>query len=134
MGKKRDSSKSWKPRVVLYCRVATDHDEGRSLEAQKERLRQYAERQGYAVVAEVSEIGGGLSLDRPGIRELSGLAYRHAMDEVLAVNIDRFGRNTGDVLRFEGKLRKQHVCLNTPLGNPLRDYRRILRAFMERKG
>lgn len=134
MGKKKEGNESGKPRVALYCRVATDHDEGRSLEAQKERLRQYAERQGYTVVAEVAEIGGGLSLDRPGIRELSGLAHRHAMDEVLAVNIDRFGRNTGDVLCFEGKLKKQRVRLNTPRGNQLRDYRRILRAFMERKG
>lgn len=134
MGKKKEGNESGKPRVALYCRVATDHDEGRGLEAQKERLRQYAERQGYTVVAEVAEIGGGLSLDRPGIRELSGLAHRHAMDEVLAVNIDRFGRNTGDVLRFEGKLKKQRIQMNTPLGNPLRNYRRILRAFMERKG
>lgn len=134
MGKQKDSTENRKPRVALYCRVATDHDEGRSLEAQKERLRQYAERQGYAVVAEVSEVGGGLSLDRTGIRELVGLAHRHAMDEVLAVNIDRFGRNTGDVLGFEGKLKKQHVRLNTPLGNPLRDYRRIYRAFMGKKG
>lgn len=133
MGKKKEGNESGKPRVALYCRVATDHDEGRSLEAQKERLRQYAERQGYTVVAEVAEVGG-LSLDRPGIRELSGLAHRHAMNEVLAVNIDRFGRNTGDVLRFEGKLKKQRVRLNTPLENPLRDYRRILRSFAPRKG
>lgn len=134
MGKKKEGNESGKPRVALYCRVATDHDEGRSLEAQKERLRQYAERQGYTVVAEVAEVGGGLSLDRPGIRELSGLAHRHAMNEVLAVNIDRFGRNTGDVLRFEGKLKKQRVRLNTPLENPLRDYRIILRSFAPRKG
>lgn len=112
MGKKKEGNESGKPRVALYCRVATDHDEGRSLEAQKERLRQYAERQGYTVVAEVAEVGGGLSLDRPGIRELSGLAHRHAMNEVLAVNIDRFGRNTGDVLRFEGKLKKQGSVKN----------------------
>ncbi|BDF35203.1 hypothetical protein CE91St62_32650 [Lachnospiraceae bacterium] len=33
-------------------------------------------------MAEVAEIGGCLSLDRPGIRELSGLVHRHAVVEI----------------------------------------------------
>lgn len=114
--KREKSIQDRKIRAALYCRVATDTDGGQSLEAQRERLRLYAGEQGYMVVAEIAEVAKGLSLDRPGIREVCGLAHRHAMDEVLAVNIDRFGRNTCDVLRFEGKLKKQHVRLNTPQG------------------
>lgn len=118
-----------KLRAALYCRVATDTDVGRSLEMQKERLRAYAEKQGYLVVAEIAEVEKGLILDRPGIRQLSGLAHRHAMDEVLTVDLSRIGRNTGDVLRFEGKMKKQHVKLDTPNGNPLAVCRKLAKIF-----
>lgn len=63
-------------RVAIYCRMATDNDESRGLEIQKSQLRNYAQAQGYAVVAEVSEVAKGLSLDRPGIRELLNLRHK----------------------------------------------------------
>ncbi|MCB6415048.1 recombinase family protein [Faecalimonas umbilicata] len=121
-----------KIRVAIYCRMATDNDSRQGLEMQKERLRQYAQQQGYDIVKEISEVAKGTTLCRPGIRELYGLAHRHAIDKVLAVNIDRFGRNIEDVLRMEGKLKKQHVRLDTPQGNPLPDYRKMVRAFGRR--
>lgn len=122
-----------KIRVAIYCRAATDGQAETALEAQRARLRAYAEEQGYNVVKEIAEVAKGNTLCRPGIRELYGLAHRHAIDKVLAVNIDRFGRNTGDVLRMEGKLKKQHVRLDTPQGNPLPDYREMVRAFGRRR-
>lgn len=122
-------SENQKPRVALYCRVATDSDGGQSLEMQKERLRVYAEQQDYTVVATIAEVAKGHSLNRPGIRELSGLAHRHAIDEVLAMDLSRISRTTGNVLRLEGKLKKQHVRLNTPTGNPLANYRRLAKVF-----
>lgn len=121
-----------KIRVAIYCRVATDGQAETALEAQRARLRAYAEEQGYNVVKEIAEVAKGNTLCRPGIRELYGLAHRHAIDKVLAVNIDRFGRNTGDVLHMEGKLKKQHVRLDTSQGNPLPDYRKMVRAFDRR--
>lgn len=81
---------------------------------------------------EISEVAKGNTLDRPGIRELYGLAHRHAIDKVLAVNIDRIGRNPGDVLHMEGKLKKQHVRLDTPQGDPLLDYSKMTRALGRR--
>jgi len=122
-----------KIRVAIYCRVATDNQAETALEAQKSCLRAYAEEQGYNIVKEIDEVAKGNTLCRPGIRELYGLAHCHAIDKVLAVNIDRFGRNTGDVLLMEGKLKKQHIRLDTPQGNPLPDYRKMVQALDRRR-
>lgn len=103
-------------RVAIYCRVATDTDEGRSLQAQKERLHAYAERQGYKIVAEIAEVGNGLSLHRYGIRELADLASRRAMDEILVDGISRIGRNTVDVFQLADKMKKYKVSIRTKEG------------------
>lgn len=118
-----------KIRVAIYCRVATDTESGPGLEIQKERLRHYAAEQRYDIVKEIIEIAKGDTLERAGIREICGMARRHAMDKVLAVNMERFGRKTGDVLRLESGLKKQHVRLDTPQGNPLAGYRKMTQAF-----
>jgi site-specific DNA recombinase len=63
-------------RAVLYARVSTDEQakSGYSLAQQVEALQAYAAREGYEVLAEVSDPGqSGASLERPGmdrIREL----------------------------------------------------------------
>lgn len=121
-------------RVAVYCRLARADGENIVLDAQREKLRVYAKEQGYAIVAEITEIGSGLSLNRPGIRELCGLAHRRAMDAVLTVNLSRLGRNTGDVLHLAGKLKKQHVAIHTPQGNPLPAYRQMVTAIGHIKG
>lgn len=60
-------------RVAIYCRLARADQNDTLLEVQKERLRIYAKERGYDIVAEIAEIGSGLSLNRPGIREMAGL-------------------------------------------------------------
>lgn len=94
------------------------------LEVQKERLRVYAKERGYDIVAEIAEIGSGLSLNRPGIREMAGLAHRHMIDAVLVSDISRLCRDCGQTLRLEGKLKKQGVSIESMKGNPLPEYRR----------
>ena len=74
-------------RVAVYCRLARADQNDTLLEVQKERLRVYAKERGYDVVAEIAEIGSGLSLNRPGIREMAGLAHRHMIDTVLVNDI-----------------------------------------------
>lgn len=122
-----------KIRVAIYCRVATDTDNGQGLEMQKEQLCRYAEKQGFDIVGMVAEVAKGNTLARPGLRELHGLARNHSMDKVLAVNMERFGRNPEDVLRLENKLKRLQVRLDTPQGNPLPDYQKMMRAFRRRR-
>lgn len=78
----------------------------------------------YDIVAEIAEIGSGLSLNRPGIREMAGLAHRHMIDAVLVSDISRLCRDCGQALRLEGKLKKQGVSIESIKGNPLPEYRR----------
>lgn len=120
-------------RVAIYCRMATDNGECRGLEMQKGQLRRYAQAHGYAVMAEVSEVAKGSSLDRPGIRELLSMAAQDRIEEILVANLSRISRNTADLLRFEEKLGKQDIRLNALRGNPLAEFRGIEQAFQRQK-
>ena len=120
-------------RVAIYCRMATDNGECRGLEMQKGQLRRYAQAHGYAVMAEVSEVSKGCSLDRPGIRELLSMAAQDRIEEILVANLSRISRNTTDLLRFEEKLGKQNIRLNVRQGNPLAEFWGIEQAFQKRE-
>ena len=82
-------------RVAVYCRLARADQEDTLLEVQKERLRVYANERGYDIVEEIAEIGSGLSLNRPGIREMAGLAHSHMIDAVLVSDVSRLCRDCG---------------------------------------
>ena len=111
-------------RVAVYYRLARADQDDTLLEVQKEQLRIYAKERGYDVVAEIAEIGSGLSLNHPGIREMAGLAHRHMIDVVLVSDISRLCRDCRQTLRLEGKLKKQGVSIESMKGNPLPEYRR----------
>ena len=56
--------------VILYARVSTDEQarSGYSLSQQLEALREYAAREGYEILEEVTDPGqSGATLDRPGL-------------------------------------------------------------------
>jgi len=57
------------PRCVIYARVAS-HDQRDDLERQVKRLREYAERQGWADAEVVAEIGSGLNGKRKRLLKL----------------------------------------------------------------
>ena len=112
-------------RVAIYCRLAHADQDDTLLELQKERLRIYAKERGYDIVAEIAEIGSGLSLNHPGTREMAGLAHRHMIDAVLVSDISRLCRDCGQMLRLERKLKKQGVSIESIKGNPLPEYWRV---------
>ena len=72
-----DQKRAW-----LYCRVAHDGpDSAEVLNGQRFRLENYAREHGFEIVGYSSDIGSGLTLDRPGL-----LAF-HAAAEVGKVDI-----------------------------------------------
>ena len=82
-------------RAVLYARVSTDEQarSGYSLAQQIEALRQYAAREGYEVLEEVSDPGqSGASLERPGMDRVRDLVAAGGVFVVLAQDRDRFAR------------------------------------------
>jgi site-specific DNA recombinase len=82
-------------RAILYCRVSTDEQarSGYSLAQQLEALREYAAREGYEVLEEVSDPGqSGASLERPGMDRVRDLVAEGGVSVVLAQDRDRFAR------------------------------------------
>jgi site-specific DNA recombinase len=81
--------------AILYCRVSTDEQArtGYSLAQQLEALREYANREGYEVLEEVSDPGqSGASLERPGMDRMRDLVAAGGVSVVLAQDRDRFAR------------------------------------------
>src|SRR5215213_3810701 len=82
-------------RAILYARVSTDEQarSGYSLAQQLEALREYAAREGYEVLEEVSDPGqSGASLERPGMDRVRDLVAAGGVSMVLAQDRDRFAR------------------------------------------
>src|SRR5919199_229523 len=82
-------------RAILYARVSTDEQarSGFSLAQQLEALREYAAREGYEVLEEVSDPGqSGASLERPGMDRVRDLVAAGGVSVVLAQDRDRFTR------------------------------------------
>jgi site-specific DNA recombinase len=81
--------------AVLYARVSTDEQarSGYSLAQQLEALGQYAAREGYEVLEEISDPGqSGASLERPGMDRVRDLVASGGVSVVLAQDRDRFAR------------------------------------------
>ena len=97
-------------RAILYARVSTDEQarSGFSLAQQLEALREYASREGYEVLEEVSDPGqSGASLERPGMDRVRDLVAAGGASVVLAQDRDRFSREPAYIylLREEFALR-----------------------------
>src|ERR671911_1896319 len=94
VSKKRDNGEGSK-RAILYARVSTEEQakKGFSLAQQLETLREYAAREGYEVLEEVSDPGqSGASLERPGVDRIRDLVAAGGVSVVLAQDRDRFTR------------------------------------------
>lgn len=72
----------------MYRRVSDEErDEGYSLENQRDRLRDWARREGYATVAEFEDNGwSGADLDRPGLDELREVVAAGSVDVVASTS------------------------------------------------
>src|SRR5215216_2130719 len=82
-------------RAILYARVSTEEQarSGYSLAQQIEALRDYAAREGYEVLEEVTDPGqSGASLIRPGMERVRDLVASGGVSVVLAQVRDSFAR------------------------------------------
>jgi site-specific DNA recombinase len=82
-------------RAILYARESTDEQarSGFSLAQQLEALRDFASREGYEVLEEVSDPGqSGASLERLGMDRVRDLVAAGGVSVVLAQDRDRFAR------------------------------------------
>ena len=88
-------------RVGLYARVST-HDQ-QTLPMQLSAMREYIERRGWTVGAEVSEIGSGAK-EREKREQLLRSARRREIDAIIVWRLDRWGRSLVDLVSTLGEL------------------------------
>ena len=113
------------PKCYIYTRVSTAMQvDGYSLDAQKEKLRGYAEFQDMVVVGEYSDEGkSGKSVEgRPEflkmIQEIASL--KDQVSFVLVFKLSRFGRNAADVLTYLQKMQDcgaNLICVEDGIGS-----------------
>ena len=103
-------------KCYIYTRVSTSMQvEGYSLDAQKDKLRKYADYQEMSIVGEYSDEGkSGKSVEgRPQFKHMLAdiESGKDNVDYVLVFKLSRFGRNAADVLSSLQKMQDYGVNL-----------------------
>ncbi|PEL26973.1 recombinase family protein [Bacillus toyonensis] len=90
-------------KVAIYTRVSTDEqaNEGFSLQAQEDHLRQYAKAKGYEVYDIYSDEGySGKDYNRPEIQRLFKDLSQDKFKGILVKSVDRISRRLSDVTKL----------------------------------
>ena len=89
-------------KCVLYVRVSTEMQvDGYSLDAQKNMLKNYAQREGMEIINIYEDAGkSGKSIEgRPAFQKMMlDITNGLAVDYILVYKLSRFGRNAADIL------------------------------------
>jgi DNA invertase Pin-like site-specific DNA recombinase len=106
-------------RALIYTRISKDDPEVEATADQERRCRDLAAREGYDVVAVYADdgISAFSGKDRPAWRELHGAILAGDGDIVLAVDMDRFSRDTIELLTFAVLCAKQGARWHTANGS-----------------
>lgn len=104
-----EQKKAW-----IYCRVAHNGpDSAEVLERQRHRLESYAKEHGFEIVGVSSDIGSGLTMDRPGLLDFHTAAENGDTDILLIHSLTRLGRDTDKVAKYWHLLRDLGVSVHT---------------------
>jgi len=104
-------------KVAIYGRVSR-HDKDQTTENQMLKLREFAERHGWSVVKEYSDVASGAAPSRPHLDAMLNAARGRQFDAILVVRIDRLGRSVINLKNIALEL--QHngvdlVCTDQPI-------------------
>jgi len=129
-------------RAILYARVSSDDSgkDGRNLAGQLDMCRDYAERQGWQVVAELAEDERGVSgarMDAPQLNHALDIARAGGFDILIARELDRLARGLAKQLIVEEEFRRHGVTLDyvlgdyadTPEGNLMKNVRAVVAEY-----
>ncbi|WP_166486268.1 recombinase family protein [Jannaschia sp. CCS1] len=120
-----DYPKTPQRRAAIYARVSTGEQ---TPENQLIRLREVAERAGWAVVCEYVETASGTKRARPALDAMVKDAARRRFDVVMAWDVSRLGRSLRDLVDLFEMLRsvgcdlfleQQALDTSTPAGRAL---------------
>jgi putative DNA-invertase from lambdoid prophage Rac len=122
-------------RCALYARVSTAGQQ--SVPAQLEALREYAGRRGWEIVEEVSDVRSGAK-SRPKRDALMAAARARAVDAIVVMKLDRWGRSLTDLVSTMQELTELGVAfvsvsdsidLSTAAGRALAGMLSVFAAF-----
>ena len=95
--------------VLTYCRFA--YDDSMAMECQKDYLRRWAAENGCTVVGEITEVGSGIQLNRPGLAEVMRAVQEKRMEALLVRKLDRLARRPLDAYWLIEQLKEKGVDL-----------------------
>jgi site-specific DNA recombinase len=129
-------------RAVTYARVSGDDRsvEGRNLDSQQAMCREYCDKHGYQIVAEVREDDRGASgaaFELPGLTRVRDMAARHEFDVLVVRELDRLSRSLGKQLFVEEELKRCGVRIeyvldaypDTPEGGLHKNIRAVIAEY-----
>ena len=100
--------------TALYCRTARQSEQG--IENQETMLRRYAENNNHGNVVVYADNGySGVSLDRPGLRQLKADVNAGLVGIVLVKDVNRISRNFIQLAQLLNKLKKKSVTVKSVL-------------------
>lgn len=103
-------------KAIGYVRVSTEEQakEGVSIEAQKAKIRLYAELKDLDLVGIIEDAGiSAKNLKRPGLQRILEMARNKEVEAVIILKLDRMFRNTVDALKTSEELDKRGVALHS---------------------
>lgn len=104
-----DQKRAW-----LYCRVAHNGpDSAEVLDGQRLQLESYAREHGFEIIGCSSDIGSGLTLDRPGLLDFHAAAEDGKVDVLLILKLSRLGRDIDKVTKYWHLLHDLDVSVHT---------------------
>ena len=98
----------------IYCRVAHNGPDSMAvLATQQKGLETYAKEHNFKIVGTSSDIGSGLTMDRPGLLDFHAVAEDGTVDVLLIHSIARLGRDMDKVTKYWHLLRDLGVSVHT---------------------
>ncbi len=105
-------------RAVAYARFSSDGQREESIEAQVRAIKEYAERNGYALHKIYADRGiSGTTDNRPDFQHMIDDAKKGLFDVVIVHKLDRFARNRADSAIYRQELNRHNVRLVSVLEN-----------------
>jgi len=107
-------------RTWIYCRV--DYSGANSAELlnmQRRCLESYAKEHDFQIVGFSSDIGNGLTLDRPGLMAFHAIAGCRQADVLLIHNFDRLGQDLDMVAPYLRFLLNRGVHVHTAVNGEI---------------
>jgi len=97
--------------IVIYARFSSHAQNEQSIEGQLKVCYDFAERNGYKVIAEYIDraISGRDAENRPEFQRMIADSAKRQFQAILVYQLDRFARNRYDSATYKAKLKKNGV-------------------------